>query len=358
MFTPRQRVQAILNRQPVDRIPIDLWYTQEVLDSLYARFGVHDEIALARAMGTDKIFWIGLPYKGPMRPPEAEGEICTPWGNRYKMVRSGAALYAEYAEHPLAGYETPEQLNDYPWWPDPEKFDYEEMTRQARAYTEAGFATLGPWVSLFEVYCGLRGLEQALMDVLINPDLVHAILDRLFTIQGEILRRFYAMVPGLVDMAFISDDMGSQSGLLMSLDSWDIYIKDRLTAWCELIHSYGIKVFYHSDGAVGPLVPRLIEAGVDVLNPIQHVCPTMEMSELKKQFGQQLIFHGAVENQKILPFGTAEEVAAEARACLAALASDGAGYLGCSCHNIQAGTPVENILAMVEVFKQQGGGRD
>ena len=97
-----------------------------------------------------------------------------------------------------------------------------------------------------------------------------------------------------------------------------------------MIHSYGAKVFFHTDGASEPLIQRLIDAGVDVLNPIQHVCPGMDCKELKAKYGDKLIFHGGVENQKILPFGTVEEVVAETKHCLDELGSG--GYLPCSCH--------------------------
>jgi len=153
-----------------------------------------------------------------------------------------------------------------------------------------------------------------------------------------------------LDIVFISDDMGMQDNLLISLDSWEIHFKPRLKAWCDLIHHHGKKVLYHTDGAVLPLIPGLIECGIDILNPIQHVCPGMDRANLKQQFGDQVIFHGGVENQKILPMGTAAEVAAETQKCMDTLGKDG-GYICCSCHNAQAGTPVENILAMIDTVK-------
>ena len=128
------------------------------------------------------------------------------------------------------------------------------------------------------------------------------------------------------------------------------HFKHRLKNWCDLIHSYGKKVLYHTDGAVLPLIPGLIECGIDILNPIQHVCPGMDRANLKQQYGKDLIFHGGVENQRILPMGTVGEVIDETRKCLETLGKDG-GYICCSCHNAQAGTPVENILAMIDTVK-------
>ena len=150
-----------------------------------------------------------------------------------------------------------------------------------------------------------------------------------------------------LDIVFISDDMGMQSNMLIPMESWRTHFKSRLKGWCDLIHRHGKKVLYHTDGAVLPLIPELIECGIDILNPIQHVCPGMDRSALKEAFGNELIFHGGVENQKILPMGTAEEVAEETRECVRTLGKNG-GYICCSCHNIQAGTPLENILSMIE----------
>lgn len=162
------------------------------------------------------------------------------------------------------------------------------------------------------------------------------------------MRRCFAAAGDDIQLAFVSDDMGTQDSLLISPRMWDRFFKDRMKRWCDLIHQHDKLVFYHSDGAVAPLLPRLIEAGIDVLNPIQHACPGMGREELKNKHGSHLVFHGAIDNQKILPFGSPDDVRLETRKCLDTLGAERSGYIVCSCHNIQAGTPIENILAMVE----------
>ncbi len=127
-----------------------------------------------------------------------------------------------------------------------------------------------------------------------------------------------------------------------------------LIRWCDLIHSYGLKVFYHTDGAAEPLIESFINCGVDVLNPIQHTCPGMEAARLKRKYGDRIIFHGGVDNQNVLPFGSADDVRQEVRQLLTTLGSDGRGYICCSCHNVQANTSVQNILAMVDAVKRHG----
>ncbi len=144
--------------------------------------------------------------------------------------------------------------------------------------------------------------------------------------------------------------MGMQNTMLISLESWETFFKHRLKNWCDLIHSFGKKVLYHTDGAVLPLIPGLIEGGIDILNPIQHFYPGMDTARLKERFEKDLIFHGGIENQRILRNGTAAEVAEETRHRLETLGKGG-GYICCSCHNAQAGTPVENNLAMIDTVK-------
>jgi uroporphyrinogen decarboxylase len=325
----RQRVRAVLNRQATDRTPVDIWYTGEVLASLQHYTGLKNEADIWRRLGIDKIVWIGAPYLGRLRPLQGDATSVTPWGVLLKPVQAGPAQYLEHCYQPLADMQEIEELDRYPWWPDPDLFDYDDMVAQVeRACGE--FATIGPWVSFFEIYCWMRGLEQAMMDLIVAPEFVHAALDRIEAIQTRLLTRFLEQVRGKLDLVFISDDMGSQDSLLISIPLWQEFLGPRLKRWCQLIHGYGVKVFYHSDGSVDRLIPHLIEAGVDVLNPIQHACPGMDLEHVKAAYGDKLIFHGGVDNQYALPRGTAQEARAETEQCLKILGKGG-GYICCSC---------------------------
>ncbi|MBE6301714.1 MAG: hypothetical protein E7085_07690 [Parabacteroides distasonis] len=348
-MTPKERIWATINRQPIDRLPIDLWCSPEVLDSLRKYTSLDDEMAVYNKLGLDKIVWIFPGYGGRYFDPNDSGEI-TMWGVPTRMVKAGLATYQEYINPPIADYMDPSELADYHSWPDPNKFDYEGAKALAKKARSWDFATIGPWISHFEIYCQMRGLENALMDTLAFPDFLDATIERIDAIQTIMLEKMLKELNEDIDIVFISDDMGMQDSMLISLESWETHFKQRLKNWCDLIHSYGKKVLYHTDGAVLPLIPGLIECGVDILNPIQHVCPGMDRTKLKEQFGKDLIFHGGVENQRILPMGTVDEVIEETRKCLDTLGKDG-GYICCSCHNAQAGTPVENILAMIDTVK-------
>jgi uroporphyrinogen decarboxylase len=359
-MTPKERILAVLNRQPVDRLPVDLWHTPEIGALLRRHCGVTDDLAMYRALGLDKIVWVFMDYQtgegeraGAQSGAGAEdGGSRTMWGVPLKDVQAGEAHYAEFGAAPLAGYDTPESLDNYPWWPSVDRFNYDEAVEKAQEAAQE-FAVIGPWVSFFEIYCQLRGLEQSLMDLVEAPELVEAILDRVEQIQTEMMRRFFARAGKSLDLVFISDDIAGQKSLLMSPAHWKRHLEPRLRRWCELIHSYGLKAFYHTDGAARRLIGPILDCGVDVLNPIQHACPGMDLEELKREFGHRVIFHGGVDNQFALPRGTADDVRREVHYCLETLGAGREGFICCSCHNVQAGTPLENILAMIETVQSE-----
>jgi uroporphyrinogen decarboxylase len=353
----KQRIINILHRKPVDRIPVDIWHTPEVEDALKKYVGAKDDFEMWKKLGVDKIVWVFMDYKTPAG--ESAGSQVganatgsrTMWGVPLRDITAGAAHYQEFTEPPMRGYTTASDADNYLFWPDPDLFDYESAVNRAKMASE-DFAVIGPWVSFFEIYCQLRGIEQGLMDILAYPDLVTATLNRVENIQTEMLIRFLDKASKYLDLVFISDDVGGQNNLLIPPQEWEFFLKPRMERWCKLIHSYGLKVFYHTDGASEKLIAPLIDCGIDVLNPVQHLCPGMEMKALKEKYGQRVIFHGGVDNQHALPLGSSEDVRKETLNCLEALGKGREGFICCSCHNIQAGTPVENILAMIETVKK------
>ena len=358
-MTPRKRIKTVLEGNKADRVPVDLWYTPEVGNCLKNRLGVADDFGIYEKLGLDKIVWVFPQYKGPVEAGSESIESLphaatsrTMWGALLKTIKSGQEIYHERTHVPLQGYDSPESLADYPFWPDPDKVDYAGAVKLAKKALQT-YATIGPWVSFFEIYCQMRGLEQSMMDLVLAPELVDSILDRIESIQTQIMHRFFEQASGSIDLCFVSDDMASQQSLIMASDLWVRFFETRMRRWCDLIHPYGMKVFYHSDGACEPLIDKLIGCGIDVLNPIQHVCQGMELKKLKQKYGHKVIFHGGVDNQSVLPFGSVEDVIKETKSCMKALGPDNKGYIVCSCHNIQAGTPVENILALVDTVKNQ-----
>src|SRR5690606_13660393 len=139
----RERVLAALDRKPVDRLPVDIWHTGEVYDALAKHLGVSDELELYRAMDLDKIVWRGIGYHAPEESGGGRAESShygvgrTLWGAELREVNTGLAVYHEVAAPPLAGYDTIESLDDYPYWPDPDRFDYDGLAADLeRAHSE------------------------------------------------------------------------------------------------------------------------------------------------------------------------------------------------------------------------------
>lgn len=345
----KERVQAVLNREQTDRIPVDIWLVPELIEQFKQNLNVDNELDIYRKLEIDKIVWQDIPRKNRIPEDPDIHTIVNSWGVKFEKIKANTGVeYGEVCHNPLKDMTSIRQLDHYPW-PDPDDFDYKAAASECEKLTKE-FAVLGPWVSLFEVYCQMRGLENALMDTAAEKAFLHRSLDYIAEIQGKMLRRFLTAANKAVDMVFISDDMGTQKSLLMSPAAFDEFIFPRLKAWCDIVHSFNCRVFFHTDGAAEPLIPRLIEAGADILNPVQHVCPGMDCLSIKKKYGDSLIFHGAVDNQSVLPFGTAKEVKKETLRCLNELGPN--GFIPCSCHFAQAHTPVENILALIETVQQ------
>ena len=340
----RERMLAAINHEKVDRVPTDIWATAEVWDSLRAAYG--DEPDIRAALHIDGMAGLAPEYIGPPMPLVPKGESVNVWGMRTRQVDYGTGVYDEQYYCPLADAKTMEDLHAYQW-PSADWYDYSKMREQARELGQGQVVQCG-YMAPFYFHNQLRGLEQSLVDPLDDPDFTNAILDGICTFFLEYHRRCFEACDGLIDVTQVTDDYGSQTGPMISLDIFRTIYLPRLRQFTDLGHEFGIKVFHHDDGANRVFLPDLVEMGIDILNPVQHTCPGMEMGALKRDFGKKICFHGAVDNQYVLPMGSEEAVRAEVRDCIDKLASDGTGYILAPCHNLQPVTPIENIVAMYD----------
>jgi uroporphyrinogen decarboxylase len=237
----KQRIINILERKPVDRIPVDIWHTPEVETALKKHVGAKDDFEMWKKLGLDKIVWVFMDYKAPAgeRAGSQVGANATGnrtmWGVPLKDVKAGAAHYQEFVEPPMGKYTTPHEAVNYLFWPDPDMFDYETAINLAKRASE-DFAVIGPWVSFFEIYCQLRGIENAMVDILAYPELVSASLARIEAIQTEMLTRFLDKAAKYLDLVFISDDIGGQNNLLISPENWEFFLQPGMKRWCNLVH--------------------------------------------------------------------------------------------------------------------------
>jgi uroporphyrinogen decarboxylase len=346
----RERMLAAIEHEPCDRVPTDIWAVPEVWDKLREHFG--PDADLSDVLHIDGIAGVGPKYVGPPLPEVGEDETVDLWGVRRRRVEYGTGQYFEQSHNPLAAAETIDDLRRYPW-PDAGWFDYSQMRPAAQAKREKQVIMCG-YMAPFTYHQYLRGLAASLTDPLVDAEYTRYLLGRLCEFTYEHHRRMFEACEGLIDLTQVTDDYGMQTGPIMSLATFREFYRPHLERFIDLARGFGIKVFHHDDGAIREFLPDLVEMGIDILNPIQWRCPGMEREGLKSDFGQELCFHGGMDNQHTMPFGSPEEVRAEARRNIDVLAADQTGYVLAPCHNLQANTPVENIIAMYDEAYRYG----
>ncbi len=346
----RERMLAAIYHEKPDRVPTDIWATPEVWDKLKQHFG--SDVEARKMLHIDGIAEIRPKYVGPPLPSVAADETVDYWGIRTKKVSYPTGTYNEMTCNPLSEAKNIDDLDRYKW-PQADWFDYSETQKAAKAGRKDHIVMSGD-MALFFDHNKLRGLKASLIDPLIRPEFTHHLLDNIANFLYEQQSRMFEACDGLIDVTMVTDDFGTQHGPMMSIDVFRRFYKPHMQRFIDLAHSFGLKVFHHDDGAIRPFLPELIEMGIEILNPVQWACPGMELEGLKRDFGNELCFHGAVDNQSILPFGTPEEVRAEVRHCIDTLSSDQTGYILAPCHNIQAVTPLENIIAMYDEAWKHG----
>jgi uroporphyrinogen decarboxylase len=214
----------------------------------------------------------------------------------------------------------------------------------------------GPCAGILEVYSWLRGYLRFYLDLAESPRTVERFLERLLEFKSAFWARALAEFGDSVDVVNEADDLAGQNGLLLSPDTYRRLIKPRHARLFAAIKKAAprVKIFFHSCGAVRPLIPDLIEAGVDILNPIQLSAKGMNPLELKKEFGRDLVFWGGgVDTQGIFTTGTPREIRDHVRENIEALAPGG-GLVLATVHNTQANVPPQNFMAMWETLQEYG----
>lgn len=345
-LTPKERWLAVLQRETPDRIPLDYWATAETTRMLMQHLGCKTGWEMFERLHIDAVVSVDTPYVGPPLPPDTDMYGCV-----FEDVDYAHGTYSECVVHPLAGYTSIDEIEDKYTWPSPDWLDYSTLAEQIAGREHHPIR--GGGSEPFLRYCWMRGLEQAYIDLAENPDLVTYCLDKLFDFCYEHTARIYEQLPGKVNITYVAEDFGSQESLLISPRLIRSVFIPRMKRMMDLAHSAGAYVFFHSDGAVRPIIADMIAAGIDVLNPIQWRCRGMERAALKRDFGDQVIFHGGVDNQKTLPFGSPDDVRDEVITNIEILGAGG-GYILAPCHNLQSITPPENIVTMYETAYEHG----
>ena len=335
----KHRVHAALRREPVDRVPVFMWFHPGTTKMLSRLLEIPPE-QVDGAMGNDvRMTWVNNNYAMEGITHENDGESHVDyWG--IKWVKEGP--YNQIVHFPLAG-SSREELLAYRF---PVEHTEELLARMEPVAASADEYFIGCDVSpnVFEMYWRLRGMEQAMIDMAADPELAAEMFRRCGEFAVELARQACSRFP--LDWLWTGDDVASQMSLMMSPETWHRLIKPHLARAFEVGKKHGLWVAYHCCGALRPIVEELVEMGLDVLNPVQANCPGMDPLDLKREFGKELSFMGGVDTQGVLPNGTADEVRRATRQLIDGMTADGGGYILAASHTVPPETPVENIFAM------------
>ncbi len=266
------------------------------------------------------------------------------WRNTPYSTLFGDGYYTEMVNHPLADDAAIDSYQP----PDPNRPElYTEAARVIREFGDEYWIVGVTVTTIWETAWALRGYQQALTDLLLNPDLIERIMDMPFQYHLTAAKRLVELG---VDMIWIGDDVGAQNRMLMAPKTWRRFLKPRMATFIAELKRINpaIKIAYHSDGNILPIIPDLIEIGLDVLNPIQP--QSMDPAEVARRYGDKLCFWGSIDEQYTLPYGTPAEVEAEVQTRLATLGKQGGLIIGPT-HHVQLDTPLENFWAMVHTVK-------
>lgn len=386
-MTSRQRVLAALDRQEPDRVPIDIGgalcsISQFSYRRLLEHLGWEEEIVIGglltqvvkpsdrilELLGSDFIHLfagppdvkLGRNLEGSMDDPfdtylSGEGKRHTfmdEWGVTWRR----SAYYYDMIDFPLKGEVSLKDLESYRW-PDPKDAGrFRGLKERAKAAHESGkIVTLDPLAGgILEMASSMRGHQDLYADLVVNLDFAEAMLDGIVSFFEDFYEAALTAAHPYIDIVFFGDDYGMQNNMIISPKMWRKMIKPGLARLIQKIKSVAdVKFQHHSCGAIKPIIGDLAEIGVDILNPVQPTAAGMDLPEIKKEFGEKLVLHGAVDQQEILPYGAPEEVAEEMKRRINQLAPGG-GFVVAVSPNIQADVPPENILTLFQTARHEG----
>jgi uroporphyrinogen decarboxylase len=375
-MTHRERILTTLKHKQPDRVPLDLGgtgcstMTVKTYGRLRAYLGlppeplpvkwsirsttvVPDEAILRRFDVDARPVRLGNPARRPEREI-SDDIVLDEWGVTWK--RHGDSHFIN-SDGPLSRLADP-TLQDLEKlaWPEPaDPGRFEGLRDRARKlHEETDYAVIlnlsnGPVHQCQYV----RGYTTWLEDLLLRPAFAEAFIDRVADILIETANRALQEAGAYVDLVMYGDDIATQNATLLRPDLYRRMIKPRHQALADAIHHHGKPILYHSCGSVYALIPDLIEAGIDALNPVQVSAANMATERLKREYGRELTFWGGIDTHRVLPTGTPEEVREEVKRRIHDLGADG-GYVLSAVHNIQPEVPPENIVAMYEAGLEYG----
>lgn len=372
----RERVNKAINHQEPDLVPVDLNPLYDFYVQLKEYLGIEIEekinhnLAMEVIPHPDVLKKLGVDVtavklgsaKTSPKEERTDGLVKDDWGILFKLVNQpGGGRYYEVVDSPLKDV-TMKDLEDYPWpVPDlPGRGEGAEASAK-RLYEDTDLAIMGRFGgAITENALYLLGMENWMTRLAVDPEFIEALLTKIADIQIALDRiGLEATAKYLTIYKASGEDLGMQMGPMYSPKMFRELFLPHFRRRFQAARKYldevnpGVKIMLHSCGSIRRFLPDLIEAGIDIIDPVQPHAAEMSTSELKRDFGSQLTFHGGVDIQQVLPFGTAEEIETEVKERISTLGKGG-GYILAPAHNVQADVPPASIVKMCEAAKRFG----
>lgn len=355
-MTHRERILRVLSRKPADRVPMDLGgFNREAYKNFVEKTGYQNNWEY---FGVEAD-WRGVGFGAskekidhrPYHRDLPDNASLNGWGTAF-IVGSNSAY--DHFVAPMTYAKEVKELQDYPLPDYTPSYCHEHLEDAVKSIHNDEYAAFaGMQCTIFEVAWQIRGFNELMMDFFDNPGMAECILDRITEIRCFMARRY---AEAGTDILSLGDDVGMEHGLMMSPDLWYKWLGSRLAKVIKAARDAkpDIIIHYHSDGYIEPIIPKLIEIGMNVLNPVQPEC--MDPAKLKRLYGDQLAFWGTIGLQHTMPFGTPDDVRKEVKERIETVGKDG-GLVIAPTHVLAPEVPIENITALVEAVKEYGGWR-
>ena len=344
-MTSRERVLAAFAHQEPDRVPAWCGASEEFWAKATGELELDDE-GLRLRFGDDfrRVF---ARYSGPETELAAGATSVTSFG----IQRTGLG-YGQPMSHPLAQVSL-SGIHEYPW-PEPDWMDVSHIRAEAQAY-DGRYAILGgDWSPFWHDLIDLLGMENMYLKMYDEPLLIDTLLQYLVDYYTAVSQQIFAAAADVIDVFFIGNDFGSQQGPLLGEEMFCRFMLPHLKRLTDLGHDYNLKVMMHCCGGFAELIPAMIKIGIDGLHAVQPTCRGMDLRRLKAEFGDKMLFNGAIDSHHVLIEGTPELVREKTREVLEIMKPGGGFVAGASHDTILEETPVENVLAMFDAIREFG----
>jgi len=349
-MTSRERVLSVFRGQLPDRVPVWCGASPEFMAKARNHLGLNtDEEVLVRFR--DDFRRVHARYAGPEEfdpvKNEANGSRLSIWG-----VRRKGEGYGMPANHPLLDA-TLEDVENYPW-PSPDWIDVSHIREDALKWGGEYAILGGEWCPFFHDMIDLLSMEGAMIMMYEEPEVVHAVLKHIVDYYYACNQKIYEAAADVIDIAFMGNDLGSQTGPLLGLPLFEEFFAPHFKRLCDLAHSYGLHTQMHVCGDFHQLIPCMHACGIEALQSLQPVNKCMDAAYLKEHFGDKMIFNGCIDSVNQLIYGTVDSCIEETKRVLSIM-KPGGGYILSPSHDyLLEMTPVENVLAMYDTCYELG----